>query len=954
MKKLGTTRDRNGARLACVVAMAFALAACGGGGGGTSSTGGSGGSCSTSNPNANIACNSNGSSTIALGSLELVVGNAERSRTNVTVTLRTAAGAAVVNAEVVLSAGGGIRFVSPTGGVGRTDGNGQLLGEIEGLAGGTYQIQAQPAGGLPAVTINVLVAGQPLPTATATEGTAGPGPTTTPTAVDVAVVSRLVVQVNPFRIKSALGGDVTVTVLAFDQNNLGVPGVRLLLDASPRPGTTFNPITPITNTSGIAISTLRIDPGATVGQLVVSATAGTAEGSVPIEIVSGVSERPVKTVVLETDQPVIGADSGGTASLKARVFDADNLGIPDVNVLFITEIGQVSPSVEISCGGNANPCPPTDVGLAQTTLTVPPNAVIRDYNLQAQAGGVIGGAVISIVPGRGGTGTGNPNAAAGQPSSITLGASPTSIVVSGVGGTEQATIIARVYDNNNNPLAGSVLALRVIPDLPDGARMLPLSGTEPPLPQECLSNPDRQRAYDEGRLALGVSDRAGFVLASVRAGALKGTITVEACADSVNADESVTAVVSRQEVVTVAAGPPAFVSVAVNSAFVDNNDGTLTTTVAGLVKDANGNTVEDNTAVSFAVTNRQDVSIIGGSTTNNLPPCDIDEFPAQTGIPVTAQPGTAISCMNYPASQIGTVVELLVAAGGISNRDNDLQDETFNLPPGATSGPQSGVPSARSFSLASQFLNLSGRVTFGLSTVITAFVGDRNGNPVSRETLVTFVTDGGGITSQNVTNLVGRATATLSTQAPIPGDGIAVVTAVVDGEEDFDDLDGDGEFDPEVDAFDPLEHDQDGDGEWSSLTEISAEIPIIFSGRTRIDVEPRNFTLRAGQVQCFDVFVSDDLGNPIVGGSTVDVTTTAGLTVLGPVQLGVPDTNQPCPAAPGACTFQFCVFASDMVTDPTVVGVSFIVQSGALGGGGNGSVATSVSGLSLPAAQPAP
>lgn len=938
--------------LCCVltVAMLLALSACGGSSGGGGGGGGSGSS------NSRTATNANGSTTIEVDNLELTVGSTDNSKTDFTVTVKTPSGAPYANTEVVITTGAGLRVLVPEGGNGRTNANGVLEGTIEGIGGGSFQVAAQPIVDRvmtqlnpPVVTANILVFGTPAVTVTPTNNpTSGANPTSTPTAVPVVDVRKLVVQVNPFVIKSALGGDVTVTVLAFDENNVGVPGVRLLLDAQPRGGTTFDPLTPTTNSSGIAVSSLHIEPGAEVGDITVSASAANVNDSTTIQVVSGVSERPVATVVLESDQPVIGTDSGGTASLKARVFDADNIGIPNVNVLFTTEIGQVTPPVEISCGGTLNPCPPTDTGLAQTTLTVPPNAVVREYRLTANAGGITGTTNISVVAGRGGTGTGNPNAAAGEPSSVTLGASPTAIQVTGTGGAEQATIIARVFDNNNNPLSAHVVALRVVPDSATGAHMLPLSGTQPPRPEKCLEDPARQKAFEDGHLALGVTDRAGFVLASVRSGTLKGTVTIEACADSKNADDTVTTVVAQQAVLSVAAGPPALVTVAMNRNFVDNNDGTLLTTVAALVKDANGNTVEDNTAVTFSITNRQDVSIVGGSTTNNLPNCDTSQFSGQTGIPITAQPGTAITCIVYPFAQAGTVATLLAESAGVTNEDNQIEDEDFNLPPGAITGPASELPSARNFSLASQFLNLSGRVRFGLQSAITAFVGDRFGNPVKRTTSVGFVTDGGGITSQGLTSLLGRATATLTTQGTVPDDGHVTITATTEGEEDFVDVNGNGVFDPDVDIFDPAVHDQDGNGVWSADTMIHSQIRIIFSGSTVIDVEPRSFNLQAGEVQCFDVFVSDDVGNPIVGGSTVSAQVTTGLTLLGGQMSAVPDSNRSCSEAPGACTFQFCVFSSEPVTAPTVAGVTFNVTSADLGGGGNGSASTSAVGTLLP------
>lgn len=963
MQIQGTHTVRRRAGFGLVLALALAAAGCGSSGGGN---GGGGGQIATPTAtlgrNSNAVSNANGSTTLAVDNLELIANGGSASRTAFRVILRTPSGAPVVNALVDMRGEGGLVVLSPEGGAARTDSTGTLRGEIQGVFGGVFVLEARPDAqttGLPPVMLNIQVFGtsQP-PTVTVTPTTGGdvtPPPTTTPTVVPVENVDRLIVQAQPFRISAALGGEVTVTVLAFDANNIGLRGVRLLLDAAPRTGVTFEDITPITNSNGIATTTMRIEPGATVGNMTISASAGNVTGAITIQIVSGASERAVATVVLETDQPVIGTDSGGTASLKARVFDADNIGIPDVNVLFTTEIGQVSPPVEVSCGGQARPCPPTETGLAQTTLTVPPSAVIRDYGLGALAGGVTGSANIAVVAGRGGTGTGNPNAAAGEPASITLGASPTSIFVSGVGAIEQSTVITRVFDNNNNPLSGRVVVMRVVPAAEDGARMLPLSGVEAPLPQRCMEDPGRQQALAQGRLAVGISDRAGFVLASVQAGAIKGTVTVDACSDSESIDGSVTTVIARQAVVTVAAGPPALVTVVMNTGFVSNNDGTLTTTLAALVKDANGNTVEDNTAVSFVITNRQDVSVVGGSTTNNLPNCDIGQFPAQTGLPITAQPGTAITCINYPAAQAGTVVGIRAASEGVTNEDNDIQDEMFNLPPGATTGPATGIPSARNFSLASEFLNLSGRVTFGLETTLTAFVGDRFGNPVSRNTLVSFTTDGGGITSQNVTSLLGRATARLSTQGFVPADGIVLVTAMVQGEEDFQDVNGNGVYDPGIDIFDPILHDQDGNGVWSANTTLFAHIPIVFSAASRILVEPASFNLSPGEVECFGVQVSDSFDNPLVGGSTLTVEVSDALELLGGGLLVIPDSNRSCASGSSACFFQFCIYSPDVVEQTTFGSVTFLVESSGLGGGGNGNVARSIVGtIQPPPPPPAP
>lgn len=1052
------------ARGVSAVAVVGLIAGCNGNGGGGGGNGGGGPAATPTRAlgaNQRTESNSYGSTTLDLGRTEVAVGDAVQ----FIIELRSPSGSPLAGQRVNLVTGAGLVVRSPAGGSGQTDAGGRLEGVLDAVSGGVFAVQAvpvpsDPSKPLPSATLNVAVFGATQATPTPTLSSSAP--TQTPTGVPVVDVAGLIVQVDPFSITSAQGGDVAVTVRAFDSDNLPVPGVRLLLDVVPRVGTSFSPQTPTTNADGIAtsvlhiqpgvavgtlrvsalagdargevpltvvsgageqpvaavqsiivdaqpstissalggtlqiavtafdavnvgvsgvrllmdaeprvgtsfspqtpttdangraFSTLSIQPGAAVGNLTIFAEAGTIQGSIAVSVVSGISQRPVATIVLESDQPVIGSDSGGTASLKARVLDADNIGIPDVNVLFQTAVGEVNPAVAVSCGGASNPCPPADVGLAQSTLIVPPNAIIKEYELKATAGGQNGSTSFFIVPGRGGTGTGNPNAAEGEPAGITLGASPTTIQVQGTGGTDLSTVIARLFDNNNNPLAGRTIALRVVPDRPDGAHMLPLSGTSPAPPAKCLEDPGRAQAFAAGRMALGVSDRAGFVLAAVRAGTVSGTVTIEACADSLNLDgATVTALVEKQPVVTVAAGAPAQVTLTVNPKFVDNNDGTLVTTLAALVKDAHGNTVEDGTAVFFEITNRPDVSIFGSSSTNEDPPCDTDQFPAQTGVPVTAQPGTAITCMFYPIGQAGTVVRIVAESGGVTNEDNEIQDEEFGLPPAGQGGPASGVPSAHRFNLASVVLNLSGQLHSGLTTTITAFVADRAGNPISRQTLVRFATDGGSITSQSVTNLVGRATATLSTQAPVPADGRVTVTASVRGEEDYIDIDEDNHYDPDVDIFDPVQHDQDNDGEWSADTEIRTQLPLLFTGFTQVQVEEiggdgGRFEVGPGEAVCFAVHVSDALNNPIVGGSFVTSRASDNLKVLGPETFTVVDTSRPCGFASSACDFQFCVAQQGQLTKEEAAAFSVIVTSGELPGGASGNVARTLLGRAKP------
>ncbi|MEO8603586.1 MAG: Ig-like domain-containing protein, partial [bacterium] len=63
-----------------------------------------------------------------------------------------------------------------------------------------------------------------------------------------------------------------------------------------------------------------------------------------------------------------------------------------------------------------------------------------------------------------------------------------------------------------------------------------------------------------------------------------------------------------------------------------------------------------------------------------------------------------------------------------------------------------GLPNADRFSLAANFLNIAGRVTFGLEDEITAFLNDHYGNAVAPGTVVNFTTNGASVFNQGQTD----------------------------------------------------------------------------------------------------------------------------------------------------------------------------------------------------------
>ena len=278
----------------------------------------------------------------------------------------------------------------------------------------------------------------------------------TPTPLPCMDVTTIIVQTDTVNVSSQAGGVALITAVVFNANNLPVSNLNVLFDVQPRIAS-FNPLVNVTGGEGQApgqtTSHLTIPPGSPFGVLTITASACGITGSVEINVVSGVSTKPVSSVVLQADPSIIGSLTGGNINLTAAVFDADNKPINGIDVLFVTSVGKIEPLVNRTRVSGAQG------GIASSLLQIASGAVEQDYTINALAGGVTGSTKINVVAGRGGPGTINPGVPPGEPASITLGASPTKIQVAGTGGTDLATVLGRVFDNNGNPLEWSPRSL---------------------------------------------------------------------------------------------------------------------------------------------------------------------------------------------------------------------------------------------------------------------------------------------------------------------------------------------------------------------------------------------------------------------------------------------------------------------------------------------------------------
>jgi hypothetical protein len=177
-----------------------------------------------------------------------------------------------------------------------------------------------------------------------------------------------------------------------------------------------------------------------------------------------------------------------------------------------------------------------------------------------------------------------------------------------------------------------------------------------------------------------------------------------------------------------------------------------------------------------------------------------------------------------------------------------------------------GLPDSVHFSLAVEKLNFPGYNIYGLIDRITAYVGDKYGNPVKPETAVYFTTTGGLIEGSAFTDLLGQASVSLLSAAPKPlhptyGAGFASVTGRTVDE---------------------------------NQNEIEALAIVLFSGIPQISVNPTVIDVPNGGSQYFAYQVSDQNDNPLAGGTSISVTVESGnVEAVGNTTLTLPDTQSP-------------------------------------------------------------
>jgi hypothetical protein len=323
-------------------------------------------------------------------------------------------------------------------------------------------------------------------------------------------------------------------------------------------------------------------------------------------------------------------------------------------------------------------------------------------------------------------------ATSAQVAAIVLEANPPS--VNGITGGI-STITASVFNENNQPIQGVSVLFET-----DTGTISPLTAT---------TNASGQASTT---LTILSGTPAKVAAVSASAGGKSDSVDVQIVTSSPGT-----------------AGPPAniFVDLFAANRSGDNNDGTCTTIVSALVVDDNGNPVSNGTKVTWAIqAGSASSSVTSPSFTNQDPPCNTSSYTdpsTGTGIPITPQPGDALTCLKYPQSSSGGIVTVTATSGTVGPLPFPI-----TLPP---------CPSVKTIVLTASPGLIQG-ATGGTST-ITATALNVNNQPLPNVTIAFTATIGTLSSLTKKTNSSGQAQVTLTID-PMPS-GTAATTTTVKG-----------------------------------------------------------------------------------------------------------------------------------------------------------------------------
>ena len=351
---------------------------------------------------------------------------------------------------------------------------------------------------------------------------------------------------------------------------------------------------------------------------------GALEGSHVFTIVDGAGNSVSATVNVTFTELEILPPSASLVTGQSQVFALTG-GVPPYSCT--PSGGTLTPTTILDSGGTTTFT--AGEPLQSTTYTI----VCSDQSGQIATATV----TVAPLPSPSG-GTPVPSATPRNPSTIVVQANPPTL--NGVQGG-QSSITATVLDQNLNPVPGVNVLFSLAGQTGTPSAQIP-----------SLSN------------FTAVTDGAGqaVTVLTVPGGTPPQFLTINAQSGSASGSGQV-GVTSQS---TQPPGPPARLTAALfkSGAFGDNNDGTYVTILSALVTDANGNPVADGIEVDWGPVQPTTATVANPSFTNGLPPCNTTPYTNNTGLSINPQPGTALTCLIYPATIANLAGNVRVSVAG--------------------------------------------------------------------------------------------------------------------------------------------------------------------------------------------------------------------------------------------------------------------------------------------------
>lgn len=283
------------------------------------------------------------------------------------------------------------------------------------------------------------------------------------------------------------------------------------------------------------------------------------------------------------------------------------------------------------------------------------------------------------------------------------------------------------------------------------------------------------RCVDSGQASLDnpVNTIAGVATSTYQLTGCEGQdlITVSATVGSNNLTETLTLLLSSSPV-----GSIAFDSANPEYINIEGSGGTRNSTVTFIVRDQNGSPKKD-VPVTFGLENNKDASLEQTSAVSNA----------------SGQVSTTLISGALPSSP--RVKAYITAQPNITAVSQNLAIGT-------------GLPDTDSFSLSIENHNPYAAKINGVDVNIRIDMGDQFNNPPPDGTVVTVVTEGGRVIG-NCATQQGTCSVKWTSTDPRPRDLRTTILAYTQGEESFDDLNGNGRFDPDVGGVSEFEANQD-------------------------------------------------------------------------------------------------------------------------------------------------